>query len=87
MRQIKRNYFSLSEPERTVNNRFRADVSGKSDTPLEKHIAKTRLQSLNVLSCIDRHRLLFHFAESAQIIETEDMVGMRMRINDRVDGG
>jgi len=88
VRQIKRNYFRLSEPEGTVDtDGFRADVSEKATLRL-KSILKDASQVIQrPLSRIDRHRLIFHFAESAQIIETKDMVGMRMRIDDRVDAG
>ena len=86
MGQIEWDDFRLAEPKRPVNDHwFGPNVVEKAIFAF-KGVLKNAPQVVErPLGGIDRHGLVFHLTESTQIVKTENMIRVRMRINHSVN--
>ena len=84
--QIKWDDLGFTKPKRAIDhNRLRPNI-GEILKFAPERIFKDAPQIVErAFPCIDGHELVFHFAEPSQIIETENMVRVRMRIDHGVD--
>ncbi len=86
MGQIEWDDFRLTEPKRSIDwDWFRPNVAEKAMLAFEGVLKNTSQVVEGPLGGIDRHGLVFHLTESAEIVETENMISVRMRINHSVN--
>ncbi len=86
MRQIKRDDFGLAEPKRSIDdNWFRSDIAGEAIFTTEGVLKNSSEIFKRPLGRIDWHGFVFQFAKPTEIVETENMICMRVGVDDRID--
>ena len=86
MLHLDRMDFRVAQCKGTLNKmRFREDIPGKSSCTVEG-VGKAFFQALHGFSgSVDGYRTTVRRPEPPKIIETHDMIRMRMRIEDRIE--
>jgi hypothetical protein len=84
--QIEWDDFGLTEPKRPIDmDWFRPNIIEKAMFAFEGVLKNASQVVESPLGGIDRHGLVFQLTESTEIVETENMISVRMRINHSVN--